>query len=293
MNFDFSEDRELRRSEIAQHLGIDRVWFHDDPGVREVLLDVDALRVLDFVRRASDPVQPPEIESFDETLGVNATSILRRLEEAKFVEYLPSRPGRPGGYVSAGAIFTLAHAESEGALALVGDYRETLARHNAESVGRDSVQPFRDHAREPFIDRVFLLSEDQEESLRDAIFRLFQTTASIETANSGKGSSQDGRRRMRLTVAMEPISEYDSYVAPVLVVNLAGSGLSRSWVRSLAALLTPRQREIAALLISGLPRREIGEKLGISENTVKSAMQEMYRKFKVTTRAEFIARLRG
>ena len=164
---------------------------------------------------------------------------------------------------------------------------------NAKTVDRTSANPFREYAREPFIDRVFLLSSEEEELLRDSIFRLFQTTAAIESANSGKGREPGTRRRVRLTVTMEPIPEYDSYVAPVIVVNLAGSGLGRTWVRSLAALLTPRQREIAALLIAGGSRREIGEHLGISENTVKSAIREMYRKFEVTNRAEFIARLRG
>lgn len=287
------DQRESRRSEIAARLGLERVWFHDDPGVRDVLLDIDHLRVLDFVRRSAGPVQPHDLDALDASLAPRASSILRLLEQACFVRYEPGRRGRTSGYFSTGATFTLAHAESEEALRLVGDYRETIARHNIRRLQGKSHQPFRDHAREPFIDRVFLMSSEEEDSLRDAIFRLFQTTAAIETANFGKGNLPGGRQRMRLTVSLEPIPDFDSYVAPVLVVNLAKSGLSRSWVRSLAAALTARQRQIAKLLVEGRSRREIGDRLGISENTVKSAITEMYRKFEVTTRAQFVARLQG
>lgn len=289
------DDRAVRRAELGRRLGGQRVWFHDDPGVGEVLLDLDCLRVLDFVRRIDGPVQPQQLEAIDATLATKATLVLRKLEAAGFVRYVPSRGGAASGYASVGPIFTIAHAGSEAALRLVGDHREIVASHNARHVGRVSDRPFRDRAHEPFIDRVFLLSEEEENALRDAVFRLFQTTAAIETANSGKGLAPAGRRRVRLTVALERAPGVDAYdyMAPVLVVNLGKQGLSGSWVSSLAAVLTPRQQEIAVLLVEGLSRREIGDRLGITENTVKSAIREMYRKFEAKTRAEFIAKLRG
>lgn len=287
--------REVRRAELSRELGGQQIWFHDDPGVREVLLDIDCLRVLDFARRIEEPVQPDQLLGLDASLAPKATSILRKLEIAGFVRYVSSRGGAASGYASAGPIFTVVHAGSEAALRLVGDHREMVARHNARHVGRLSEQPFRDHAQEPFIDRVFLMSEREEASLRDAVFRLFQTTAAIETANSGRGLTPNGRRRVRLTVTLERAPEVEPfpYVAPVLVVNMGKQGLSASWVRSLAALLTPRQKEIAALLVEGLSRKTIGDRLGITENTVKSAIREMYRKVDVKSRAEFVRKLQG
>lgn len=47
-------------------------------------------------------------------------------------------------------------------------------------------------------------------------------------------------------------------------------------------LLTPREREIAELRLSGLHCKEVGEKLGISHNTVKSVMRNIYTKYEVS-----------
>ena len=43
-------------------------------------------------------------------------------------------------------------------------------------------------------------------------------------------------------------------------------------------------------LASGLSRREIGEQLYISLNTVKTHTRELYRKLDVTSRADAVAR---
>ena len=43
--------------------------------------------------------------------------------------------------------------------------------------------------------------------------------------------------------------------------------------------LTPRQADIAQLLIQGLPNQEIARKLRISPRTVKQHLQNMFRKY--------------
>ena len=54
----------------------------------------------------------------------------------------------------------------------------------------------------------------------------------------------------------------------------------------------PRAAELAVLrcLASGLSRREIGARLYISLNTVKTHFRELYRKLDVTSRADAVAR---
>lgn len=55
--------------------------------------------------------------------------------------------------------------------------------------------------------------------------------------------------------------------------------------------LTPRELEIAELVAQGLTNAEIGEKLWITQNSVKQALKRMFRKLAVSARAEMVAKL--
>ncbi len=56
------------------------------------------------------------------------------------------------------------------------------------------------------------------------------------------------------------------------------------------ASLTPREREVFALLMEGLTMRESAEELGVKFTTVNSHCSHIYRKLGVNSRAEFILR---
>ncbi|GAB4534369.1 MAG: LuxR C-terminal-related transcriptional regulator [Pleurocapsa sp.] len=58
-------------------------------------------------------------------------------------------------------------------------------------------------------------------------------------------------------------------------------------------LLTQRERQIARLVARGLTNAEIGKELWITQNTVKQALKKMFRKLKVSSRTEMVARLRN
>jgi FixJ family two-component response regulator len=51
-------------------------------------------------------------------------------------------------------------------------------------------------------------------------------------------------------------------------------------LRSRYASLTPREREVMALVVSGLLNKQVGGELGISEITVKAHRGQMMRKMK-------------
>ena len=57
--------------------------------------------------------------------------------------------------------------------------------------------------------------------------------------------------------------------------------------------LTPREAQIAELVAQGLTSAEIGAALWITENTVKQALKRIYRKLKVSSRAEMVAQMSG
>jgi len=61
-----------------------------------------------------------------------------------------------------------------------------------------------------------------------------------------------------------------------------------------AAELTPREREILELLVEGFRYREIGERLGITLDTVRTHIRHIYEKLQVRSRTAATAKfLRG
>ncbi|MBE6835166.1 MAG: helix-turn-helix transcriptional regulator [Ruminococcaceae bacterium] len=50
--------------------------------------------------------------------------------------------------------------------------------------------------------------------------------------------------------------------------------------------LTPRQKEIAILLLAAKTRRQIAGELGVSESTVKNHTSELYKKLGINSRIE-------
>ena len=57
--------------------------------------------------------------------------------------------------------------------------------------------------------------------------------------------------------------------------------------------LTPRERELAALVASGLRNREIAARLGISEGTAKLHLYNVYKKLGVSSRVELAIRMQA
>ncbi len=63
--------------------------------------------------------------------------------------------------------------------------------------------------------------------------------------------------------------------------------------RPVTAALTPREREIAALLVDGKTSKAIARQLGLSPRTVEMHRARLMRKFAATTASELIYRLLG
>ena len=54
------------------------------------------------------------------------------------------------------------------------------------------------------------------------------------------------------------------------------------------ASLTPREREVMALVVSGLMNKQVGGELGISEITVKAHRGQVMRKMKAGSLADLV-----
>jgi DNA-binding NarL/FixJ family response regulator len=59
------------------------------------------------------------------------------------------------------------------------------------------------------------------------------------------------------------------------------------------ATLTPREREVMALLVQGLPNKGIAHSMVISENTVKRYLKAIFEKLDVDSRAAAVAKVLG
>jgi DNA-binding CsgD family transcriptional regulator len=92
---------------------------------------------------------------------------------------------------------------------------------------------------------------------------------------------------------MSPFTEQDLKDLSALCLHLS------SWIASQRPHpnmdwhkhLTPREEQIAELVAQGHTNSKIGEKLWITENSVKQALKRMFRKLAVSSRAEMVAKL--
>ncbi len=55
--------------------------------------------------------------------------------------------------------------------------------------------------------------------------------------------------------------------------------------------LSPREKEVCALVEEGLTNPQIGEKLSISPHTVKVHLRSIYKKYQVRNRLQLVNRL--
>ncbi len=81
------------------------------------------------------------------------------------------------------------------------------------------------------------------------------------------------------------VSEGEVYVSPALAAEMLAT-LSASRAPDPMQELTHRESEILALIGSGLTNREIGERLGLSEKTVKHYVTNVLQKLQVRSRVE-------
>ncbi|MFN2565824.1 MAG: response regulator transcription factor [Gemmatimonadaceae bacterium] len=115
-----------------------------------------------------------------------------------------------------------------------------------------------------------------------------------------RGVLPDDATRDELAAAVEAAAAGFVVVPPELVTDLVNApavageangfaaGTDRSATR--APALTPREREILAMLADGLPNKLIASRAGISEHTVKTHLEAIFEKLGASTRAEAVAR---
>jgi DNA-binding CsgD family transcriptional regulator len=267
---------------FARQLDRRKVWSLDDPAVREILFDPMAMRLLDAIRRSSDPI--PHAALFDAEVGppTEVTTRLQRLESIGMIRF--DRTEGRSGFTAVDNLVAVHCGESGEEKAHFDRYREMVSAFN-ESL---PVIPV-DHEEENlYTDRVHLLTDDERNRVEKAIHRVLRELCRLEENPTVEGPDEPRRTPMRLSIRKSEVAVDGPLLAPVFLFRESMVASSRKILDSVVDRLTPRQIEVATLLVEGSTKADIAEALDVSENTIKSTVRSIYKKLGVTSKAEFI-----
>jgi DNA-binding NarL/FixJ family response regulator len=90
-----------------------------------------------------------------------------------------------------------------------------------------------------------------------------------------------------LIQAIRRVALGETWIDPGLVKSLIAGTRNRSEEGSQEAL-SPRERKVLRYVFEGLSNKEIGQQLGISEGSVKAALQQLFARTGVRTRSQLV-----
>lgn len=135
--------------------------------------------------------------------------------------------------------------------------------------------------RLPGMDGVKLLKEIRQKQIFTAAI-LITAFNSLEYARDAVNASAN--------YLLEKPFTFEALMRVIHKVLASPQSLQDCVDRGLSILdLTPREEEVARMLLKGLSNKEIASHISISDNTVKQHISEIFRKAKVASRAEFFS----
>lgn len=130
--------------------------------------------------------------------------------------------------------------------------------------------------------RLLVISGDGDPVIRDKVRRLAVDGFVLKHAEPGI-----------FALAVAAVLRGDAWFDDASVVALA-TDEARSLPLSPAELgLTPRQGEVLALMLKGLPNKRVAQQLSLTEQTVKEHVSGILERLGARNRVELITRLRG
>lgn len=150
---------------------------------------------------------------------------------------------------------------------------------------------------------VALLHADQHEvDLEESDMIRLRAAASVcaltEERNTLRASISTKNRTMldeltALRAALDQLEQTELTLTEALTSPTRSHTVDATFVRTSCKSLTSREHEVFELLAQGISSNEIAAKLYISDGTVKSHIQRIYRKLHISTRAEAAAVFRN
>ena len=100
-----------------------------------------------------------------------------------------------------------------------------------------------------------------------------------------------------MQVTLTTLSQHDGRPEDELIQDLLAAGLTQYYSSDVLSYqwetLSTRERDVAALVCLGYTNKEIGRRLSISPQTVKTHMRNVLIKFNLHTRSELKLSLQG
>lgn len=169
----------------------------------------------------------------------------------------------------------------EQALALAGRIQPDVVLMDLDMPGMGGIAAIerltRDH---PHI-RVLVLSMSDDD---DSVFAAVRAGA--------RGYVVKGARRAELVRSVQTVAEGGAVFGPALASRLVGYFSAGERAEPALPGLTPREREILALIAGHLTNPQIAARLGLSQKTVRNHVSAVFTKLQVADRAQAIMRAR-
>ena len=161
-------------------------------------------------------------------------------------------------------------ADGEEALASVLAHRPDVVVLPARMSRRSAIDVVRTLAEHGSQTRVILLADAGEQAVL------------VDALEAGVAGLLDESAPLEdLPRAIRVVASGAMYVDPSLGALLLGGGLE--------VMLTPRERDVLKLLADGLANGEIGERLGVSPQTVRTHLQRAMARLGASTRTQAVA----
>jgi DNA-binding CsgD family transcriptional regulator len=269
--------------------------------VADVLTSPLALSIWELVRRFTRPCTVDEISVLAHCDPAKAQSTLDLLAAAGLLEKLPIRAERrTTTYRSRHEAIVVSYDPDDAAhLALARHFsdrvlaagRESIAAFYANEGNRVSKAPLRWRHRSYCS---AALKPEHIDELKRMVRQIHDYMISVQAEIRNIDATQPQDCNFQIMIEAVPS---DPPTLPMPQLYLVGRDRAKEVAERSASTgmhpLSPRERQVAALLASGQTRPEIAAALGVSLNTVATIGKRIYAKLGVKRRAELASRLRS
>lgn len=267
------------------------------PGLVELLCNFRALGTWEVLRRFPRSAARSELA---QAVGLSEQETQRDLDLLTgfglVVRVPASRHLRAGGWRSASQrIVVLLDPANEAQHALLARVVDEFSERSIQvirRVNRGTGQLARKRIKRSF-NWVHVTDEEFDE-VRMMLRSFDALVKRIEARQLRRPADPGERPNLHLALCVTPLEADQLPVPPVQVTTAADLQRDRSVDQAQQMdTLSPREREVTMLLLSGLTEKEAAAKLGLSPGTVRTHVVHAYQKLGVRRRSELSARVLG